>query len=146
MKLVFGYFIFLYGESKGRNMIEEYGNFFVNNPFAWLVISIICFMGCYYCFRRFTGISTARRIVRTQTNPAPQNVLDELVEEAKASGNEKYLLDTLRTIREKFGHDGVKVGHIMWILHLIETGYPDIGDMEIPSFNAEEQTVRTFKG
>ncbi len=120
-------------------MIDQYVTFLESNPFVWLVITIICFFGCYFYFRQYSALKTAGRIVRTQTQPAHKKVIDELIDEAEKNGKKEYMLNVLRRIREEHGHKGVKVGHIIWLLHLVETGYPDITDMKIPSFRAEEQ-------
>lgn len=119
-------------------MIEQYVTFLESNPFIWLVITIICFLGCYFCFRKHSALKAAERIVRTQTQPAHKKVIDELVDEAEKHGKKGYMLNVLRRIREEHGQNGVKVGHIIWILHLVETGYPDINDMKVPSFRSEE--------
>lgn len=114
-------------------------NDLMNNPLVWVSIVIVSFCGAIYFYRQYVGMVAAVKIVRTQFNPADTKVLDELVEEAKVDGNDIYVLGVLRTIRQKYGQDGVRVGHIMWILHLTELGCPDIATMEIPSF--ESKTV-----
>ncbi|ELP5729287.1 hypothetical protein QTV44_002553 [Vibrio vulnificus] len=119
-------------------MFNDVFTFLVNNPLLWMAIVIVCLGGAVFFHKQYAGMVAAEEIVRTQFNPADPNVLDELVEQAKVRGNEKYVLNVLQTIRQQYGRDGVKVGHIMWILHLVETGYPDINDMEIPSFDAKE--------
>ena len=113
--------------------------FFSNNLIFLVAGAIVSAFGMYYLHNQLKALRTAEEIVKTQYNPVNPKIIDELVEDAKQVGDDKYVLSVLREIRTKYGHTGVKVGHVMWIVHLRENGYPDITDMKIPSFIRDDQ-------
>lgn len=103
--------------------------------YALGIISVL-FSLYYYCkFRQ--SMSAAETIIATQTEPADNEVINELIEQEKHNGNAQYVLKVLTSIRRLYGHQGVKVGHVVFILKLIEKGCPDIEDNEIPSFSTK---------
>ncbi|MCZ2801999.1 MULTISPECIES: hypothetical protein [Vibrio] len=110
-----------------------------NHPIILAVFAIIAAFGMHYSHSQLKAFRTAKEIIRTQNNPVDPKIVDELIEDAKQMGDEKYVLGILREIRTKYGHSGVKVGHVMWIVHLRETGYPDINDIKIPSFHRDDK-------
>lgn len=114
-------------------------NFLTNHPIIMVVAAIVAAFGMYYSHNQLKAIRVAETIVKSQHNPVDPKIIDELVEDAKQVGDDKYVLDVLREIRTKYGHSGVKVGHVMWIVHLRNTGHPDIADMNIPSFIRDVQ-------
>ena len=108
--------------------------FLTNHPIIIAFGALLSALVMHYSHNQLKAIRSAKEIVNTQHNPVDPKIVDELIEDAKQVGDDKYVLHILREIRTKYGHGGVKVGHVMWIVHLREHGYPDITDIKIPSF------------
>ncbi|WOB11107.1 hypothetical protein [Piscinibacter gummiphilus] len=80
------------------------------------------------------GIAVTRSIAKTlRTNrqaewvkdggkfePASQAHVDELLEEAERRGKRSLALVQLATVRRLHGHAGVRIGHIVWILKVLD--------------------------
>ncbi|KJG37797.1 hypothetical protein UA32_12670 [Photobacterium angustum] len=97
------------------------------------IVSILCLLYAlyhYYQYRR--GIAAAKIIIETQHNPAEDSVIDALIQQEKRNGNEQYVFKLLTVIKRQYGV--VKVGHIMFIVQLLDKGCPDIDDADIPPF------------
>ena len=52
---------------------------------------------------------------------------------------EHCLITIVRRIREQYGHDGFKVGHMAWLLPLLDDRKIDVKSIDIPAFEAKTQ-------
>lgn len=82
---------------------------------AIVVVWCVALIVAVIWFRRFSPMAAAKRVVELQFDVAPQRLVDEFFELAKASGREREFLSEVVKIRTAYGHQGLKFGHLMWI-------------------------------
>lgn len=83
--------------------------------------------------RRTRGVAFAKwMITEGQYQKADPSVIDALVIHADRMGKKAFLLSELATLHRMYGHDGVRQGHVMWLLLRLDGGVAE-GPMP-PSF------------
>lgn len=83
---------------------------------------------------------TAQRIIDKQDDPVSEELYQGMIKMAREDGNEERFLEICRLIREKYGHKGLKVGHIVWALQQIDKDVDINSIKDIPPFNQEKTT------
>jgi len=109
------------------------------NNYPWLlpVLSCVSLFGMFYSARQMRAIKTAKWLEELgQFEPINEKLLNEAFDSAKDEGNDQLFLDLLQKVRRAYGHQGVTIGHLVWINELISEGIKD--PKTIPSFNRSE--------
>ncbi|WP_299006953.1 hypothetical protein [uncultured Shewanella sp.] len=103
----------------------------------WLISTIVLILiGLYFIAKQLKSMKHAEHIVkRGQFEPLRQDVLNEAINDAQEKGNKDQFLQLLTQIRQTYGHDGVKLGHLYWIWRMIEED--ELNPKHIPDFNFE---------
>ncbi len=101
----------------------------------------------YYSRKKHLAIERAGFMVRNQANKVPRHVLDDGYEHAVSQGNEKVFLALLRRIRMAYGHNGVKYGHIVWMLGHMDAGIKpeEVDSLEVPDYLPGEDKITKRK-
>jgi len=83
--------------------------------------------------RKADGLAHAEWMVNGgQFELAPKADVDGVIELAETLGKTKETLAALTEIRQTYGHQGVRVGHVMWLVMLMHGDIP--AGSPIPSF------------
>ena len=72
-----------------------------------------------------------------QFEVAPQRLLDQAIEHAKAQGLEMEYLHELAEVRRRYGYEALKIGHLYWATGRISG---EIEDPVPPSFERAKTT------
>jgi hypothetical protein len=110
----------------------------IGNPVAYLFLSLLGLLGVYHFGKKLRGIRAAERIVACQFEPISKKVIDEGFDFFEGEQLNRYAV-IVRRIREQYGHDGFKVGHMAWILQLLDDSNIDVNSIDIPDFEANRQ-------
>lgn len=115
-------------------------NFFqaINDNPLYLILWLAVFIApMIYLRRRLGGLHAAEIIIKEQFNPIPKTVIEQGFNEFKGEELKRYKALVLR-IRSQHGHDGFKVGHMAWILQILDDKSIDVETVDIPSFIKEK--------
>lgn len=63
---------------------------------------------------------------------APQAFLDKMIADAERAGKKDLVLGELANVRRLYGHDGVRMGHVFWVMERMEGKIAD--GKQPPSF------------
>ncbi len=113
-------------------MVDDLANFLVTH-IAGLGTVVIIVFAFFMLNKSRRGIKAAEFIVESQYQPLPQYLLDEAVVEADRAGTKAKLLKILALVRQRYGHEGVKIGHLVWAWQCIEENM-ELESLDIPSF------------
>lgn len=69
-----------------------------------------------------------------QYEPANQSTVDGLIDYARGLGKESLALTLVRTVREAYGHSGLKNAHIFWCGQVLDGKVPYLPGDPIPAF------------
>lgn len=69
-----------------------------------------------------------------QFRSLPAAFYGEALDDAKKQGVEKVFRAYMTGLRRRFGHDGLKIGHIIWVSMRLEKGGITADVSEAPSF------------
>jgi len=106
------------------------------NPLWATLFIILPAIGVLYSVKTFRSFKMARWIVVTgQYQPLTDAHLEYAINDAQQKGKENQFLNLLRIIRQQYGHNGVKIGHLYWIWHQLESEVPVIDETSVPSFD-----------
>lgn len=90
--------------------------------FGW---PALCGGLAFYFRRRMRALAFAEWLVREgQYQKVDAPTLDALIMEADRLGKKSLLLSELAALRRKYGHDGIRRGHVMWLVQWLH------GDIE----------------
>ncbi len=117
-----------------ESVLDNVLNFIATHPWVTLPVAAIGLAGMYFVKRRNDAFSAAVELVEKQHDPLPQDLVEGLIEHAEHEGNKKEVLTLLRIIRTKYGHAGVRYGHIAWIWNVIASGKVPEDVEHVPSF------------
>jgi hypothetical protein len=106
----------------------------LNTPLIYIGLIFLCIAGSVYFFRKVNNIKNAKYIVNNQSDRVSPYVLDQGFEEFKGAELERYKKLVMR-VRSQCGHNNVKVGHVAWILHVMDDESVDVLIVDIPSFD-----------
>jgi len=97
---------------------------------------VACLIGMVFSRRHLKDLKTAEKMIIEQFDPSPNSEVNSLIESIKKGEARDRVIREFYNIRQAYGHDGVKKGHIFWVLHKIEHGLPEDGN--IPPFIRKE--------
>lgn len=107
----------------------------MTNSLIFLAIGILGLVGAIYTFKLWRGIKAANDFVVTQHCIVSEEFIESYMSGMTERGLAGPALVELKKIRELYGPDQVRSGHLMWIYAKLQG---DIQDGEIPpSFNPE---------
>lgn len=81
--------------------------------------------GALFFKRRIDGVDAAESFLSSQHLPASQAEIEGIVQLADKHGQRNLALQLFSELRRQFGHEGVRKGHVMWVLMKIEGDIPD---------------------
>lgn len=87
----------------------------------------------YLARLRLRAVKAAEVIVQRQFEPIDQSVVDDGFSFYDGDALQRYTT-IVRRIRQQYGHEGFKVGHMSWLIHVMENPQIDVHSVEIPSF------------
>jgi hypothetical protein len=67
-----------------------------------------------------------------QFERAPQALLERMITDAERVGKKDLVLGELANVRRLYGHDGVRMGHVFWVMERMEGKIAD--NKQPPSF------------
>lgn len=118
----------------------EFIEYLRDNPGINFLLMVLAFIGVFICWRRLRGLVAAKRLVATQYNTVTPEQAEKFVDSILDEEYKKKVIRELGRVRQKFGHGGLKVGHLFWVTKKIEDNLPD--DAEIPAFVSDKVQVR----
>lgn len=102
--------------------------------FILLCCISVVFLGLmYHAHRKFLAIKSAEMIVKRQYEPLEKYVIDDGFSFYEGDELKRYTT-IVRRIRQQYGHDGFKVGHMAWLLDLMDKPQIDVNSVDIPAF------------
>lgn len=87
----------------------------------------------YFAHLRLGAVKEAELIVQRQFEPIDKNVVEDGFSFYDGEALERYKT-IVRRIRQQYGHDGFKVGHMAWLIHVMDNPQIDVHSVEIPAF------------
>jgi len=121
-------------------MIDQLTILVNENKAIAFIFSVVCIMIAFYARRQYQGIKAAEYMVKEgQFLPLEQVVIDEATSHAEKEGNVSEFLSLLSEVRRRYGHNGVRGGHLYWIWGRLENIPSDIQGMDIPSFEKPKE-------
>jgi len=113
----------------------------LNTPTGFVVAAlwaVVGLAGAMYMKRKHDGLAAAERLVATQHLPASQEEVDGLIEHAAGLGKREAAMHALADIRRQYGHNGVRRGHILWVMLKLDGEVPP--DAVAPPFTGSERS------
>lgn len=111
-------------------------NELIKEPHWSIVIITLILMGLFFITKQLKAIRHAEYVVkRGQFEPLRKDLLNEAINDAKKQGNQDQFLQLLTQVKQTYGHDGVKSGHLYWIWQMIDEGV--LNPEHIPDFKFE---------
>jgi hypothetical protein len=98
-------------------------------------------MGMLYLRRQMQSLAAAEELVDKQFDPLPADLIDGLIDFAEHQGKRDGVLTLLRLIRTEYGRNGVRYGHVYWIMDLLDKDFDPDNISNIPSFRREDATT-----
>lgn len=105
----------------------------VEHPVVWFVITTVLLIGMYWAYAQLRGLRAAEQLIATQCDQATQQDISDFYDHAKDLGQEKQFLSELVKIRSAYGHNAVKIGHLIFVMQKLEGQIPS--DKPAPAFN-----------
>lgn len=81
----------------------------------------------------YRSATLAERIVKKQYEPASKKLVDGVIDYGCRIGKEEKAVKIVTKVRTKLGHNNVKIGHIAWMLKILE-GEVIFDENQIPTF------------
>lgn len=98
-----------------------------------LAFAITCLLIANYFKSQLDGFRFAQWLVyRGQFELAPTEHVERAINMAEGLGKKDLAIRTFAAIRQKYGHSGLRVGHVMWVVMLVNGDIQPT--LEIPSF------------
>lgn len=91
-----------------------------------------------FILRTYRSLRAAETIVKTQFQPCDPKVIEQGFDFFKGEELRRYTV-IVRRIRQEYGHQGFKVGHMAWLMGLLEKKDLDANTIKIPSFIQSEE-------
>lgn len=66
------------------------------------------------------ALQAAFDLITTQHVPASQELIDGLIDHGEQQGEKEFVQAELAAIRRRYGHDGVRRGHLMFIFKKLD--------------------------
>lgn len=105
--------------------------------FILLCCISVVFLGLmHHAHQKFLAIKSAEMIVKRQYEPLDKNVIEDGFSFYEGEELKRYTT-IVRRIRQQYGHDGFKVGHMSWLIELMEDPQIDVHSVDIPSFEPQ---------
>jgi hypothetical protein len=104
-----------------------------NHPYVLMVIAMICLGISFVFLRKVKGLKSAQFIIENQFKPIDKGVIEEGFRFFQGDELTRYKTLIVR-IRTLYGHEGVKVGHMAWIMQIMNDESIDVHSIEIPTF------------
>lgn len=96
------------------------------------LVTVLAIAAALWALHRLRAMNAAERVAALQHEPASRTLVDGLVDHYRGSPHYEAVLLELQAIRRRYGHDGLRNGHIVWIMKKVDG---DISaDEEAPSF------------
>lgn len=96
-------------------------------------IFIACVLFARHLKSKLDGFKFAQWLVdRGQFELAPKEHVEGAIDMAEQLGKKDLAIRTFAAIRQKYGHSGLRVGHVMWVVMLVNGDIKPT--LEIPSF------------
>lgn len=118
-----------------RKNMEEFLNSLSNSAVLLTASSVFIIFGLTRYFSNQREIKAANQIMRMQYDKASQQNVEDLLNQFKGSQEKERIIREVRYVRTQLGHEGLKIGHLAWIVKKIQEGVPEKGD--IPLFRSQ---------
>lgn len=102
-----------------------------------LLIGIVCLIAsiaAIFANRKHSALKAAEMIVKHQSRPIDVSVIDEGFAFYKGDELKRYTT-LVRRVRQQFGHEGFCVGHMAWVVKIMDRPDIDENTVTIPKFN-----------
>lgn len=103
--------------------VQTLAQWLQSNPYVLYWILAMTAVALILAYRSVRGIRAAARIIETQFNRVSQDEVEALETYADRYGQAQMVRESLRTIRQQHGPDGVRVGHVMLMMKAIHDDY-----------------------
>lgn len=99
----------------------------------WVIGSCVAFNLALKSYSRYKGLKHAEFVVQHQFDKANPELIKQGFAYFKGDQLERYKVVVDR-VNEAVGSDGLLVGHVQWIMFVVEDEKVDIQNVKIPSF------------
>lgn len=104
---------------------------FLSIVLAALVLFVVF---VFFYVKNMRDISASKWVVDNQFEKAPENLIQQAID---SSVDRDKFIKMLVAVRMKYGHDGVKIGHLIYIQFRMTSETDDLDMDKIPSFNQD---------
>jgi hypothetical protein len=107
---------------------------YINNNLSLLLMIALIFLGIsFFVLRKIEALKSAQYIIENQFKLIDKGVIEEGFNFFQGYQLTRYKTLIIR-IRTQHGHNGFKVGHMAWLMQIMDDESIDVSSVKIPTF------------
>lgn len=99
-----------------------------------IIVVVMLALFIFFYIKNMRDIAASKWVVENQFEKAPEDLIQQAIDN---SGDRDKFIKMLVAVRMKYGHDGVKIGHLIYIEFRMTSATDDLDMDKIPSFNQD---------